>query len=57
MAKPILPRQSDELDAEGKQRLERGLTRAFQMRPKSQALVKKQRRTKPKSAGKKPVPD
>jgi hypothetical protein len=56
MAKPIPTRQGDELDAEGKQRLERGLTRAFQMPPKSQALVKKQRQRKPKGSGKKPSP-
>lgn len=54
MAKP--PRQTDELDAEGKQRLERGLTRAFQMPPKPQAVVRKQRQSKPKGAGKKPAP-
>jgi hypothetical protein len=55
MAKPTTPRQ-DELDAEGKQRLERGLTRAFQMPPKSQDLVKRQRQKKPKGSGKKPPP-
>ena len=56
MAKPTPPRQSDDLDAEGKLRLERGLARAFQMPPKPQAVVKKQRDKKPKGGGKKPSP-
>jgi len=50
------PQPSDELDAEGKQRLERGLSRAFQMPHKPQALVKKQRPKKPKGSGDKPSP-
>jgi len=56
MAKPTPPLSNDTLDAEGKQRLERGLTRAFQMKPKRHDLVKKQRQSKPKGSGKKPPP-
>lgn len=56
MAKPSTPRQSDELDAEAKKRLERGLTRVFQMPHTKQDLVRKQKQKKPKGAGNKPPP-
>jgi hypothetical protein len=56
MAKPAPPRQSDVLDAEGRERLERGLARAFQMPPKKQDIVRKQRPKKPKGGGTKPPP-
>lgn len=56
MAKLTGPRAKTKVDAEGKERLERGLARAFYLPPKSQAAVKKKRDKESKVGGKMPSP-